>query len=89
MFTLKKGGILVSVAQPIDQDKLSELGIRGEFVFIGANAKILAQLAELVDAGIIRPVVGKEFSLKDIKEAHKLSATGHARGKIVISVGTP
>jgi NADPH:quinone reductase-like Zn-dependent oxidoreductase len=36
-------------------------------VFIEPNAQILAELARLVDAGQIRPVIGAEFALRDIE----------------------
>jgi NADPH:quinone reductase-like Zn-dependent oxidoreductase len=41
-------------------------------------------LGDLADSGRLRPVVGQTFSLDDIAAAHKLSESGHARGKIVI-----
>ena len=86
---LKKGGILVSIVQPPAEARAEEAGVTGKFVFIQPNAEILRRLAELIDAGIVRPVVGAEFSLKDISKAHELSESGRARGKIVIHVGMP
>lgn len=46
----------------------------------------LEKITALVDAGKIRPVVERVFPLEQIAEAHRLSETGHARGKIVIKV---
>ena len=86
---LKQGGILVSIASPPSEVKAKELGVRCAFVFIEPNAYILLQLAKLIDQGKIRPIVGAEFALKNIQKAHTLSASGHAVGKIVLSVGQP
>ncbi len=44
---------------------------------------------KLVDVGKLRPVVGAEFALKDIRRAHALSESGHSVGKIALYVGLP
>jgi len=59
------------------------------FVFIGPNAPVLDQLAAMVDGGRLRPVIGAEFGLDRIVEAHALSESGRAVGKIVLYVGRP
>ena len=64
-------------------------GVKSAFVFIEPSAVILEQLAKLVDAGKVRPVVGAEFALKNLAQAHTLSETGRNVGKIVIHVGQP
>lgn len=86
---LKPGGILVSIVGQPSEERAKACGARGAFVFIQPNAKILAQLAELVDAGTMRPIVGAEFALKDTAKAHALSQSGRAVGKIVLYVGQP
>lgn len=86
---LKPGGILVSIVSPPPVERAKALGMRSAFVFIEPNADILAQLAELVDTGSLRPIVGAEFALKDIAKAHALSQTGRVVGKIVLYVGQP
>jgi NADPH:quinone reductase-like Zn-dependent oxidoreductase len=86
---LKPGGTLVSIIRPPSDERAKALGMRSAFVFIEPNAGILAQLADLVDAGSLRPVVGAEFALKDIAKAHAFSQTGRAVGKIALYVGQP
>ncbi len=49
----------------------------------GAN---LAKIGEIVEAGALRPVIDRTFSLSDLAGAHRYSETGRARGKIVIEV---
>ena len=47
----------------------------------------LVKLAGYVDAGLIKPVIGKTFdSLDNALEAFQLLETGHAKGKIVVKV---
>lgn len=86
---LKPGGILVSIVSPPSAEKAKALGARSAFVFIEPNAKILDQLAALVDAGKVRPIIGAEFALRDVVKAHALSETGRSIGKIVLYVGQP
>lgn len=42
-----------------------------------------------VDAGKLRPIVGAEFALEDIRRAHAFSKSRHAMGKIDLYVGRP
>mgnify|MGYP000004913246 FL=1 len=83
---LKPGGILVSIVSPPSENKAKEFNVRSAFVFIQPSAYILEQYAKLIKQEKIRPIVGAEFDLKDIKEAHALSESGRAIGKIVLSV---
>jgi NADPH:quinone reductase-like Zn-dependent oxidoreductase len=57
----------------------------------GAGSKrawyALAQVAELIDAGRFSLPVAQTFPLEQIAEAHRLSESGHVRGKLVLLVG--
>ncbi|MGX9218728.1 NADP-dependent oxidoreductase [Massilia varians] len=86
---LKPGGIQVSIISPPDEARAAAMGVRGGFVFIGPNAPVLDKLAGMVDGGRLRPIVGAEFALEDIAQAHALSESGRAVGKIVLYVGKP
>lgn len=86
---LKPGGILVSIISTPPEEKAKALGVRSAFLFIQSNAAILAQLAEMVESGKLRPLVGAEFALQDIAKAQALSQSGHAVGKIALYVGQP
>lgn len=86
---LKPDAMLVSIVSPPSDERAKTLGVRSAFVFIEPNAAILTQLAERVDAGSLRPLVGEEFALRDIAKAHAFSQTGRAVGKIALYVGQP
>ncbi len=83
---LKPNGLLVSIVSPPTAERAQAAGARGAFIFIEPSAQILREYAKLVDAGLIRPLVGAEFALKDTAKAHALSESGRAIGKIVINV---
>jgi NADPH:quinone reductase-like Zn-dependent oxidoreductase len=87
--TLRPGGILVSITDRPSPDKAGAHGVRSAFVFIQPNAEILRHLADMVDAGRLRPLIAAEFALKDVAKAHALSESGRAVGKIVLHVGPP
>jgi NADPH:quinone reductase-like Zn-dependent oxidoreductase len=46
----------------------------------------LADAVELIEAGRFRLPVARTFPLSDIAEAHRISETGHPRGKLVVIV---
>jgi NADPH:quinone reductase-like Zn-dependent oxidoreductase len=46
----------------------------------------LEKISALIEAGKIRPVIEKVFSLEQIADAHRLSEQGHVRGKLAISI---
>lgn len=86
---LRPGGMLVSIVQPPDPARAQAHGLRCAYVFIEPDAAVLERLAGLVEAGRLRPLVGAEFALRHAAQAHGLSESGRARGKIVLYVGQP
>jgi NADPH:quinone reductase-like Zn-dependent oxidoreductase len=50
------------------------------------NAKELAQLTELIEAGKVTPVIDKEYPLSHVPDAIRHLEEGHAGGKVVITV---
>ena len=48
------------------------------------NAAVLAGVSAGLEAGMLRPVVGREFSLADAPQAHEAVAVPGAHGKIVL-----
>ena len=83
---LKPGGILVSVVSPPPEAVAATHGVRGAFVFIRPSGEQLTQIADLIDGGRMRPVIHTVLPLAEVRQAHVISQTGHARGKIVLQV---
>lgn len=85
---LKEGGRLVSLVKDPDQEKAKQFGVEAKFHWLEPNGKELEILAEMMENKTLDPVVGTTFpfSAAGLKEAHELSETHHARGKIIIEI---
>jgi NADPH:quinone reductase-like Zn-dependent oxidoreductase len=84
---LKKGGVLVSIVQPPNEKTAAAHGVRGVFMREDATrSEELMQIAELVANGQIKVNVETVLPLRDARKAQELSQTGHAHGKIVLTV---
>jgi len=83
---VKKGGIIVSITGQPDQAELDKHGIRGSFLMAHPDAKVLEELAKLIDAKKVKPVVPQVLPLAEAAKAHEQIATHHTRGKIVLKV---
>jgi NADPH:quinone reductase-like Zn-dependent oxidoreductase len=83
---LKKGGILVSIVEPPDQAVAKEKGVRAAIFLAHPDAVELAEIAKLIEAGKIKPVVSRVYPLEDARKAHEQIRTHHTRGKLVLEV---
>jgi NADPH:quinone reductase-like Zn-dependent oxidoreductase len=83
---LKPGGILVSTVGVRNTAAISAKGLRSAAYHAVSRTKDLRQIADLVDSGVVIPVISEIFPLKDAAAAHRLGEKGHIRGKIVLQV---
>jgi NADPH:quinone reductase-like Zn-dependent oxidoreductase len=83
---VKKGGIIVSIVDEPKQAALDAHGIRGVTLRCTPKAGVLEELARLMDAKKITPVVSQTFPLTEVANAQQQIATRHTRGKIVFHV---
>jgi NADPH:quinone reductase-like Zn-dependent oxidoreductase len=63
-----------------------KLGVTYEFLFMRADGEQLAEIAALVDVGVIRPVVAKTYPFDQLPEAFAELAGGGHRGKLVMTL---
>ncbi len=85
--TLKPGGILVSLVQWPSEETAASHGVRQQMVASSPpKAAVLTEIARLVDAGQLRPVVSAVLPLEEAQRAHEMSEGRHTRGKIVLRV---
>ncbi|KQQ08733.1 NADP-dependent oxidoreductase [Rathayibacter sp. Leaf296] len=64
--------------------RAKKLGVHYRFLFMRASGSQLAEIAALVDAGVIRPVVGATFPFHETPKALASLATNRIRGKAVV-----
>jgi NADPH:quinone reductase-like Zn-dependent oxidoreductase len=83
---LKKGGNLVSLVQPPSEEKAKELGVHAGFVASHPNGAQLTEIAKIIEAGKLAPVIDRILPLSEVRRAHELSQSGHTHGKIVLRV---
>ncbi|MFV0434516.1 MAG: NADP-dependent oxidoreductase [Leucobacter sp.] len=67
----------------------AKLGVSYEFLFMRASGEQLRQIADLVDAGVIRPVVGATFPFRQTPQALASFGKSGIRGKVVVTVPDP
>lgn len=52
------------------------------------RAQDLAELAQLAEAGVLRPVIDRVYPFSQIAEAHHYVEQGHKQGSVVINIST-
>jgi len=83
---VKRGGILVTTVQPIDELAARRAGIRAVHVVMKPNAADLAELADLVVRATVKPRLAQTMSLSDAREAQELSERGKTHGKVILKI---
>lgn len=82
---VKPGGALVSVVSPLSGQPMRD-DIRYVYFIVEPSGAQLREIGALIDAGQIRPIVDQVFPLAQARQAYEAAATGHPRGKIVITI---
>ncbi|MBO1331892.1 NADP-dependent oxidoreductase [Streptomyces sp. VRA16 Mangrove soil] len=77
---LAPGGRLASIA---DGEVIS---LGGRYCFVRPDAADLARLADLAEQDVVTVNVERTFPLEAAADAHRLSAEGKVRGKVVVTV---
>jgi NADPH:quinone reductase-like Zn-dependent oxidoreductase len=81
---LKRGGVLVTTLTDPSQDKAKEHGVRATRYTVEADGRELAEIAELVTSGKVRPHVAKTYPLDQAPDALREVEEGHSVGKVVL-----
>jgi len=61
-------------------------GVEYSFLFVHPDGGQLTEIAKLLDAGTIRPVIDKVFPFNQAKEALAYLEKGRAKGKVVVQI---
>jgi NADPH:quinone reductase-like Zn-dependent oxidoreductase len=83
---VKKGGIVMSLVARPDPVELEKRGIRGAGISVHPDSEDLAEIAQLIDAGKLKPIVTQVVPLSEAIAAQQQAATHHTRGKVVLRI---
>lgn len=86
---LRPGGVLISIVEHADPElavRVEAAGRRFAGISVEPDYAALEAIANLVDAGLIRPHVEETYPLEEAGKAHELVASGQVQGKIVLTV---
>lgn len=83
---ISNGGVLASLVgeqwlNAPARDDVTKMVVHGGFI-----PEQLPHITELVERGVVKPIVNHTFALADYEEALILSQGGHVRGKIVLEM---
>lgn len=83
---LRKGGVLVTIADSASPEKAAQYGVRGVDFIVEPSGAQLIEIAHLIEAGTLRVIVEATFPLPDARAAFEQGLRGHNRGKLVLRI---
>ncbi|MGX1808950.1 NADP-dependent oxidoreductase [Nocardia sp. NPDC055321] len=86
---LKPGGILVSIMEHVNPERAAQVeaaGRRFAGVSVEPDYAALEAIAELIDAGAVRPHVSLVVPLAEVARAHDAVGSGQTVGKVVLTL---
>ena len=85
--TVREGGALILIAAAPPEQAAAERGVRAEVFSMSPNSEQLAEIGALVAGGDVHVEIAEAVPLEEAPRAHELSESGHARGKIILTLG--
>ena len=79
-----RGGVLVTTVGPLDQAKADRLGIHAVHIVMRKNAHDLAELARLVDLGVVKPRSTHVLPLEQARAAQDLNQSHRTSEKVIL-----
>jgi NADPH:quinone reductase-like Zn-dependent oxidoreductase len=83
---LKKGGTMISIKGQDTDKRAPTFGVHFEWFLMEPDGAMLGELASLIDAGAVTPVIGRTFPMEQSAAAYEELANGHSVGKIVVTI---
>ena len=82
-------GRIISIVGDADKELVEKADVTFNNIWLEPDGHQLSQLAQLMEQGKVKSIIGATYPLteKGVYDAHALSETHHAVGKIVIKVG--
>jgi len=86
MQVVKRGGTLVSLLEEPSPVLAQRYGIHARKNAIPPTSGLLRTIAQLIGEGHVKPTIAQTFSLREARQAHELSQSGHGRGRIILHI---
>ncbi|KJL26044.1 NADP-dependent oxidoreductase [Microbacterium foliorum] len=81
---VRDGGIVVSATAWMPAPDDADCGVRSVVVFVRSDAEKLAELASLVDEGVLALEVTRRIPLTELPALHAEAAEGRVAGKMIV-----
>lgn len=78
--------MLMSLLSMSARGKAKKRNVNFKFLFMRAEGNQLSEITQLIEAGIIKPVIDKVFPFEQTNEALAYVETGRSKGKVVIKI---
>jgi len=86
MEVVKPGGKVVSLLEQPPADLAQKYGVQAMKNATPPTNDLLSAIAQLIEAGHVKPIVARTFSLAEAGQAQEMSQSGHGRGRIVLKI---
>ncbi|MGK0274673.1 MAG: NADPH:quinone reductase-like Zn-dependent oxidoreductase [Ilumatobacter sp.] len=83
---VKPGGTIVSIKGDAPDGLAAERNVTFHSFFMQPNGEQLAEIAALITAGTIRPVLDRTFPLDEVAAAYDYARSGSANGKVAVTI---
>jgi len=83
---VKEGGMIASMLEEPDKRLMDENGVQADLVMTRVDSNVLAEIARLIEEGVLTAHVAMTFPLERTREAYKVKEREKILGKIVIDV---
>ena len=84
---LKPGGKLVAITQPPSQEEAAKHNVDASMLQTEVSSSSQQKVAEMIDAGEIKPFIGRVYPLSEVAQAWRDRKSQHIEGKIVFTIG--
>ncbi|MFJ1704595.1 NADP-dependent oxidoreductase [Kitasatospora sp. NPDC088346] len=82
---LRPGGMLITLPEPLDE-AYRRPGVDARRIVVAPDGEALTRIGGLIEAGRVRVEVEQVLPLDRAAEAHRISAAGRVRGKLVLTL---
>jgi len=83
---LKKGGSILSFKSQDTDELAKKYEVNFEMFFMWPSGEMLSHLTQLLNEGVVKPIIDRSYSFEQVQEAYDYLQRGHAKGKVVIRI---